>query len=60
MTNTEEHEQLILELRDLLFDDASDTMQGAMIGCPIECLAFAKWWIERAKGLPVGKGIFRE
>lgn len=40
------------ELRDLIFEDASAMTQGAMLGSPIECLAFAKWWIQRAKGLP--------
>ena len=43
---------MAVELRGLLFDDASVIMRGAMIGCPVECLAFAKWWIQRAKGIP--------
>lgn len=54
MTSDEEHEELVkmaAELRELIFDDATDMMQGAMVGCPIECLAFAKWWIQRAKGI---------
>lgn len=54
MSEWNEHEELVkmaVELRGLLFCDASDIMQGAMVGCPVECLAFAKWWIQRAKGL---------
>lgn len=54
MTNEEEHKELVkiaAELRELIFDDATDMMRGAMVGCPIECLAFAKWWIQRAKGI---------
>jgi len=50
-----EHEELVklaMELRTLLFEDANDMMQGAMVGCPVECVAFAKWWIQRAKGIP--------
>ena len=52
----EEHEELVklaLELRDILFADASDMMQGAMVGSPVECVAFAKWWIQSAKGMQV-------
>lgn len=55
MDGWNEHEELVqmaVELRGLLFGDASDIMQGAMVGCPVECLAFAKWWIQRAKGIP--------
>jgi ferredoxin len=48
----EQVSQLAVELRALVWDDATDMMQGAMAGCPVECLAFAKWWIQRAKGLP--------
>lgn len=54
MTNEEEYEWLVklaAELRELIFDDATDMMQGAMVGSPVECLAFAKWWIQRAKGI---------
>lgn len=50
----EEHDKLVqlaVELRDLLFDDANGMMQGAMAGSPVECVAFAKWWIQRQKGL---------
>ena len=50
-----EHEELVklaVELREILFDDASDMMQGAMVGCPVECVAFAKWWIQRVKNIP--------
>ena len=49
-----EHEMLLsqaIELREILFDDASAVMQGAMVGRPEECLAFAIWWIQKAKGL---------
>lgn len=48
-----QHEELVklaAELRDILFADATDMMQGAMAGCPVECVAFAKWWIQREKG----------
>jgi ferredoxin len=48
----EQVSQLAVELRALVWDDATDMMQGAMAACPVECLAFAKWWIQRAKGLP--------
>ena len=54
--NEEEHKELVklaLELREILFDDASSMMQGAMVGSPVECVAFAKCWIQRAKGMPV-------
>ncbi len=56
MTNDNKEElekltKLAVELRDLLFDDASSVMQGGMVGSPVECVAFAKWWIQRAKGL---------
>lgn len=60
-----EHDSLVLlavELRELLFDSASDTMQGAMVGSPVDCLVFAKWWIQRAKGLALfvdEKKVFR-
>lgn len=43
--------KLAAEIRDLIFDEGDGTMQGAMIGNPVECLAFAKWWIQRAKGV---------
>lgn len=43
--------RLAAEIRDLIFEDGDGTMQGAMIGSAVECLAFAKWWIQRAKGL---------
>lgn len=43
--------RLSAEIRDLIFEDGDGTMQGAMTGSPVECLAFAKWWIQRAKGL---------
>lgn len=43
--------KLAAEIRDLIFDEGDGTMQGAMIGSPVECLAFAKWWIQRAKGV---------
>lgn len=43
--------QLAAEIRDMIFEDANGMMQGAMNGSPTECLAFAKWWIQRAKGL---------
>jgi phage gp29-like protein len=52
--DAEEHAdlvQLAVELRELLFDDANGVMQGAMVGSPVECVAFAKWWIQRQKGL---------
>jgi len=39
------------EIRGLIFEDANEMMQGVMIGSPVECLAFAKWWIQRAKGM---------
>lgn len=42
---------LAAEIRGLIFEDANEMMQGAMISSPVECLAFAKWWIQRAKGL---------
>ena len=48
----EQVSQLAVELRVLVWDDATDMMRGAMAGCPVECLSFAKWWIQRAKGLP--------
>jgi len=51
-------DSIALEIRELLFSDASDMMQGAMIGSPIECLAFAKWWIQREKGLKIREDIF--
>ena len=57
MTTEERNEQLeklAIELRELLWDDASCVMQGAMVGCPIECIAFAKWWIQREKGFETG------
>jgi len=57
MTNPErdkaEHQELVqlaVELRELLFDDANGMMKGAMVGSPVECVAFAKWWIQRQKG----------
>lgn len=52
--NAAEHEELVqlaVELRDLLFDDANGMMQGAMVVSPVECVAFAKWWIQRQKRL---------
>lgn len=45
-------ENIAIRLREMLWDDATDMMQGAMVGHPVECLAFAEWWIQRAKGLP--------
>lgn len=42
-------EDLAAEIRDLIFDDADQNTQGAMIGCPIECLVFAKKWIQERK-----------
>jgi len=51
-------DSIALEIRELLFSDASDMMQGAMIGSPIECFAFAKWWIQREKGLKIREDIF--
>lgn len=57
-------ENLAVELRHLLWADANDMTQGAMVGCPVECIAFAKWWIQRQKGLPTdvpgGYEVFRE
>jgi len=43
--------QIALEIRELLFAEASYMMQGAMVASPVECLAFAKWWIQREKGI---------
>ena len=45
-------ENIAIRLREMLWDDATDMTQGAMVGHPVECLAFAEWWIQRAKGLP--------
>jgi hypothetical protein len=42
--------ELAADIRELIFDDANDMMQGAMAGSPAECLFFAKLWIQRAKG----------
>ena len=57
-------EDLAVELRALLWEDANDMTRGAMVGEPVECIAFAKWWIQRAKGLPTdvpgNYPIFRE
>ena len=57
-------EDLAVELRALLWGDANDMTQGAMVGEPVECIAFAKWWIQRAKGLatdvPGNYPVFRE
>jgi dUTP pyrophosphatase len=51
--------ELAIELRGLLFDDATAMMQGAMVGKPSECIAFAKWWIQRAKGIkPDHENVF--
>ena len=43
-------EEAIL-LRELLFEDASWMTRGAMVGSPVECIAFARAWIQRSKGL---------
>lgn len=43
-------EEAIL-LRELLFEDASWMTRGAMVGSPVECIAFARAWIQRAKGM---------
>ena len=40
-----------IKLRELLFEDASWMTRGAMVGSPVECIAFARAWIQRAKGL---------
>ncbi len=50
-TEVEGMATLAAELRELIADDASDMMVGAMIGSSVECLAFAKSWIQRVKGL---------
>jgi Mg2+/Co2+ transporter CorC len=42
--------ELAADIRELIFADANDMMQGAMAGSPAECLFFAKLWIQRAKG----------
>lgn len=58
----DEYEELVKiagELRDLIFEDADDTMQGAMVGSPVECLGFAKWWIQQAKGVEPDEDHFR-
>jgi hypothetical protein len=47
------------DMRNVLFDDANDTMQGAMGGCPIECIAFAYWWIQSQKGQVPDQNWFR-
>lgn len=52
--------RLAAEIRDLIFEDGDGTMQGAMIGNPVECLAFAKWGIQRAKGLKPDQEWFAE
>ena len=39
--------KITVQIRELIFDDADDCMKGAMVGDPVECLAFAKSWIQR-------------
>lgn len=51
-------DSIAIRIREILFDDASDMMQGAMVGSPIECLAFAEWWIQRQKGMVVREDVF--
>lgn len=52
--------KLAAEIRELLYEDGDGTMQMAMIGSPVECLGFAKWWIQRAKGLKPDQDWFAE
>jgi hypothetical protein len=54
----DEMTRLAAEIRDLVFEDANLLMQEAMIGSPAECLWFAKWWIQRAKGLKPDQDFF--
>lgn len=46
-------ENMAVELRRLLWEEASGAMQGAMVSCPVECIAFAKLWIQRELGQKV-------
>ena len=43
-------EDIAVQLRELLWAEASGMMQGAMVSCPAECIAFAKWWIQKELG----------
>ena len=55
MTNErDEYSEMVEEailLRELIFEDASWMTRGAMVGSPVECIAFARAWIQRAKGI---------
>jgi hypothetical protein len=54
-----ECEQMAIEIRDIIFDDASDIMQGAMTAEPGECFGFALEWIKKQKNLPYNTRLFK-
>jgi hypothetical protein len=52
--------KMALEIRDLISEEASDAMLGAMVGEPGECFGFALEWIKKQKGLPHHKEWFNQ
>ncbi len=50
--------KVAVAIRELIFDEAVDFMQGAMVGEPGECFAFALEWIKKQKGLPYRVELF--
>jgi hypothetical protein len=45
-------DRIAVEIRELIANEASDVMLGAMVGEPGECFGFAREWIKKQKGLP--------
>ena len=52
-------EEVAVEIRELIFEDASDVMQGAMVAEPGEIFGFAREWIKKQKGLSYEKTWFK-
>lgn len=48
---------IIAESRELIFDEASDDMLFSIVGNPIDCMNFIKYWIQKRKGIDVEKNI---
>lgn len=54
------YENAAVTLRDILWNDANEAMQGAMVSDPLCCFGFALNAIQKYKGLEYKRKLFKE
>lgn len=42
---------ILAEIRSLLWDESSEEFHPDLISFPVSCASFAKWWIEKQRGI---------